>query len=99
MMEEVIAVAAAVGVKLDTTPDQLIDDVLKRVGIPSSTLQDVRAGRSLELDALTNAVIDMGRLTKVPTPNLEIVAACAGLLNYRIVSDGVAFPPVTVRKN
>jgi 2-dehydropantoate 2-reductase len=98
MMEEVIAVAAAVGVKLDTTPDQLIDDVLKRVGIPSSTLQDVRAGRSLELDALTNAVIDMGRLTKVPTPNLEIVAACAGLLNHRIVSDGVAFPPVAVRK-
>ena len=98
MMGEVIAVAAAVGVKLDTTPDQLIDDVLKRVAIPSSTLQDVRAGRSLELDALTNAVIDIGRLTRVPTPNLEIVSACAGLLNQRIVDDGVAFSPATVRK-
>ena len=98
MMAEVIAVAASVGVKLDTTPDQLIDDVLKRVAIPSSTLQDVRGGRSLELDALTNAVIDIGRLTKVPTPNLEIVAACAGLLNQRIVDDGVAFAPAAVRK-
>ena len=93
MMAEVIAVAASVGVKLDATPDQVIDDVLKRVGIPSSTLQDVRAGRSLELDALTNAVIDIGRLTRVPTPNLEIVAACAGLLNQRIVADRVAFAP------
>ena len=98
MMHEVLAVAASVGVKLDATPDQLIDDVVKRVAIPSSTLQDVRAGRSLELDALTNAVIDMGRLTGVPTPNLEIVSACAGLLNQRIVGDGVAFAPAAVGK-
>ena len=98
MMAEVLAVAASVGVKLDTTPEQLIDDVLKRVGIPSSTLQDVRAGRSLELDALTNAVIDIGKLTKTPTPNLEIVSACAGLLNQRIVGDCVAFAPAAVGK-
>jgi 2-dehydropantoate 2-reductase len=98
MMAEVIAVAGSVGVRLDTTPEQLIEDVVKRVGIPSSTLQDVRAGRSLELDALTNAVIDIGRLTGVPTPNLDIVSACAGLLNQRIVNDGVAFAPAPVRK-
>jgi 2-dehydropantoate 2-reductase len=98
MMEEVLAVAAAVGMKVGTSPDEMLDDVVKRVGIPSSTLQDVRAGRSLELDALTNAVIDIGRLTGVPTPNLEIAAACAGLLNQRIVSDGVAFAPAVVKK-
>jgi hypothetical protein len=34
----------------------------------------------------------------VPTPNLEIVAACAGLLNQRIVSDRVAFAPAAVGK-
>jgi 2-dehydropantoate 2-reductase len=99
MMDEVIAVAASVGVTVGTSPDEMLDDVVKRVGIPSSTLQDVRAGRSLELDALTNAVIDIGRLTGVPTLNLEIVAACAGLLNQRIVNDGVAFPPAVVRRS
>jgi 2-dehydropantoate 2-reductase len=98
MMSEVLAVAVSVGVTPGTTPDELLDDVIKRVGIPSSTLQDVRAGRMLELDALTNAVIDVGRLTGVPTPSLEIVAACAGLLNQRIVNDGVAFAPAVVRK-
>lgn len=98
MVEEVLAVAASVGVKPDMNADQMIDDVRKRVGILSSTLQDVRFGRELELDALINSVIDMGRLTGVPTPFLEVAAACAGLLNRRIVDDGVAFAPAAVRK-
>jgi len=98
MMDEVIAVAASVGITPDMTADQMMDDVLKRVGIPSSTLQDVRAGRELELDALVNAVIDVGRLTGVATPYLEVASACAGLLNQRIVEDGVAFAPAAIRK-
>jgi len=98
MMDEILAVAASVGVAPGTTPDAMLDDVVKRVAIPSSTLQDVRAGRPLELAALTHAVIDIGRLTGVPTPNLEIVAACAGLLDQRIVNDGVAFAPAAVRR-
>ena len=80
------------------TPGQMMEDVLKRVGILSSTLQDVRVGGELELDAIINAVIDVGRLTRVPTPSLEFGSACAGLLNQRIVQDGVAFAPAVVRK-
>lgn len=98
MMNEVFAVAASVGIDPGITPAQMMDDVLKRVGILSSTLQDVRFGRELELDALINAVIDVGRLTGVPTPYLEAVSACAGLLNRRIVDDGVAFAPAVVKK-
>jgi 2-dehydropantoate 2-reductase len=98
MIDEVLAVAASVGVKPDMNAGQMIGDVRKRVGILSSTLQDVRFGRELELDALINSVIDMGRLTGVPTPFLEVAAACAGLLNRRIVDDGVAFAPAAVRK-
>ena len=98
MMEEVMAVATAVGVTPEMTPGQMMDDVLKRVGILSSTLQDVRFGRELELDAIVNAVIDVGRLTRVPTPYLEVASACAGLLNQRIVNDGVAFAPAPVPK-
>jgi 2-dehydropantoate 2-reductase len=98
MADEVLAVAAAVGIKLDTSADQMIGDVRKRVGIPSSTLQDVRFGRELELGALIDSVIDMGRLTGVATPYLEVASACAALLNRRIVDDGVAFAPAAVRK-
>lgn len=98
MMDELVQVAAAVGVKLDMTADEMLDGTQKRVEIPSSTLQDARLGRELELGALTYAVIDIGRLTGVPTPNLEVVAAMAGLLSQRIVEDGVAFPPTPVKK-
>jgi 2-dehydropantoate 2-reductase len=98
MMDEVLAVAASVGIKPDMTVDQMIDDVRKRVGILSSTLQDVRFGRELELDAIINSVIDVGRLTGIATPYLEVAAACAGLLNRHIVEDGVAFAPAPVRK-
>jgi len=98
MVDEVLAVAASVGVRPGTTSDQMIDDVRKRVGILSSTLQDVRFGRELELDALINSVIDVGRLTGIATPYLEVASACAALLNRRIVDDGVAFAPAAVRK-
>lgn len=98
MMNEVAAVAKSVGVTPDMTPEQMMDDVLKRVGILSSTLQDVRFGRELELGAIIDAVIDVGRLTRVPTPFLEMASACAGLLNQRIVQDGVAFAPAPVRR-
>ena len=98
MMEEVIAVAASVGVKIDMSPDEMLDGLQKRVEIPSSTLQDVRNGRALELGAITNAVVDIGRLTGVPTPYLEVMAALAGTLNQRIIEDGLAFAPTVVRK-
>ena len=98
MMDEITAVAASVDIGLDTTAEQMIDDVRKRVGIASSTLQDVRFGRELELGALIDAVIDVGRLTGVATPYLEAASACAGLLNQRIVGDGVAFAPAVVRR-
>jgi len=98
MVDEVLAVAASVGIRPDMNAEQMIDDVRKRVGILSSTLQDVRFGRELELGALIDAIIDVGRLTHVATPYLEVASACAGLLNRRIVDDGVAFAPAVVRK-
>jgi 2-dehydropantoate 2-reductase len=98
MIDEVLAVAASVGIKPDMNADQMIDDVRKRVGILSSTLQDVRFGRELELGALIDAVIDIGRLTRVATPYLEVASACAALLNRRIVEDGVAFAPSAVKR-
>jgi 2-dehydropantoate 2-reductase len=99
MIEEVSAVAASVGVVPDMTPEGMLAYTEKRVEIPSSTLQDVRAGRPLELDAIDNAVIDIARLTGAPTPNLEIVAACANMLNRRIVEDKWAVAPSVVQRS
>ncbi|MCW2891581.1 MAG: 2-dehydropantoate 2-reductase [Trebonia sp.] len=38
-----------------------------------SMLQDARAGRPLELDALTGAVRELGALAGVPTPNVDAI--------------------------
>ena len=96
MIEEVIAVAAAVGVKLDATAPALIAGAAQRAPIPPSTLQDVRAGRAMELDAILNSVVEIGQLAGVATPTLKVIAACTNLLNRRIADDGVAIQPVRV---
>ncbi len=94
LMREVIAVAAAVGTQLDTDPEAIVSGVAKRVSLPTSTLQDVRAGKPLEMDAIVNVVLELGALTGVATPSLQVVAACVNLLNQRISVDGVAIRPV-----
>ena len=96
MLNEVFAVARSVGVVPDMTTERMIEYSEKRVSIATSTLQDVRAGRELELDAIVNAVIDIARLTKTPVPTFETVAACIGLLNRRIVEDRIALAPRAV---
>jgi 2-dehydropantoate 2-reductase len=93
MLNEIFSVAASAGVVPEMTPERMIDYGEKRVSLPSSTLQDVRTGRELELDALVNAVIDIAQLTKTPVPTFEIVAACIGMLNRRIVEDRIALAP------
>jgi 2-dehydropantoate 2-reductase len=46
----------------------------------TSMLQDVEAGRSLEIEALVGAVVELGRLTETPTPHIDSVyAAVKGL--------------------
>lgn len=93
MLNEVFSVAQSVGVVPEMTPERMIEYGEKRVSLPSSTLQDVRTGRELELDALVTAVIDIARLTNTPVPTLETVAACIGMLNRRIVEDRIALAP------
>lgn len=46
----------------------------------TSMLQDVEAGRALELDALVGAVVELARLTETPTPSIDAIYACSALL-------------------
>jgi 2-dehydropantoate 2-reductase len=48
----------------------------------TSMLQDLEAGKPLEIDALLGAVIELGELTGVPTPYLSTVHACVKLLAH-----------------
>lgn len=46
----------------------------------TSMLQDVEAGRPIELEALVGSVIELGRLTQTPTPHIDTVFALMQLL-------------------
>ncbi len=50
----------------------------------TSMLQDVEAGRALELEALVGAVIELGRITGTPTPTIEAVYALTRLLGQTL---------------
>lgn len=80
MMEEAAQVARRLGVTFRISLDQRMAGA-ERVGAhKTSMLQDVEAGRPLELDALVGSVVELARLTGTPTPHLDAVYACASLL-------------------
>ncbi|HUG01915.1 MAG TPA: 2-dehydropantoate 2-reductase, partial [Longimicrobiales bacterium] len=96
LMVEAESVAAALGVTLRRTVEERIAGA-ERVGEHrTSMLQDVDAGRPLEVDALVGAVVEMAELTGVPAPNIRAVHACAALLDARIREEAAGRGPGSV---
>ena len=56
----------------------------------TSMLQDVDAGRAIEVDALVGAVIELGALTNTPTPTISAIYQASQLLAHTIDTDKVA---------
>lgn len=71
LIREAQAVARSLGVA-PAQPAEALVDALEVVGPhKTSMLTDIEAGRTLELDALTGAVVEVGTLMQVPTPELQ----------------------------
>jgi 2-dehydropantoate 2-reductase len=47
-------------------------------------LQDVEAGRALELEALVGSVVELGRITDTPTPVVSAIYAATSLLSHTL---------------
>ncbi len=71
LMQEAQAVAAALGVTLRVPLEKRLEGAAAVGHHRTSMLQDLEAGRPLELDALVLAVIEAGRMAGVATPELE----------------------------
>ena len=76
MMHEAKGVSEALGVNI---PEEMIERRLAAagsvVGHKMSMLQDLERGRSMEIDALVTAVQELGRMSNVPTPGIDVVLA------------------------
>lgn len=68
VMLEAKEIGARVGIPIDQRPEDRHAVTLKLGAFKTSMLQDVEAGKAVELDALVTVVKELGELTKVPTP-------------------------------
>jgi 2-dehydropantoate 2-reductase len=80
MMSEAQSIANKLGITFRVPIEKRIAGA-ERVGHhKTSMLQDVEAGRTLEVDALLGSVVELARLTETPTPHLDTVYALTKLL-------------------
>jgi 2-dehydropantoate 2-reductase len=83
IMTETAAVAARLGIEMPISIDQRMAGAEKVGAHKTSMLQDLEAGRPLELEAVVGAVIELGERLGVAMPATRTVYACATLLNER----------------
>ena len=88
-MREFAAIGQAIGYSLPMTPEARIAMARKLGAFKTSMLQDVEAGRPVELDALLAAVHEIGARVGVPTP---FIGAMLGLARLRAAQSGLYEP-------
>jgi 2-dehydropantoate 2-reductase len=81
MMEETLDIAARLGSHPEISIAKRIDGA-ERVGHhKTSMLQDLEAGKELELDAIVGAVVELADITGAEAPTLRTVYATTHLLS------------------
>ncbi|MBT3661505.1 MAG: 2-dehydropantoate 2-reductase [Rhodospirillaceae bacterium] len=86
MMAESQAAAEKLGVTFRHTIEKRIAGAESVGAHKTSMLQDVEVGRSLEIEALIGAVLEMAALTDTPAPAIQSVYACVKLLNRQMIT-------------
>lgn len=80
MMTEAQDIAGKLGVSFRVPLEKRVAGA-ERVGHhKTSMLQDVEAGKALEIDALLGSVVELARLTNTPSPHIDSVYALTKLL-------------------
>ena len=79
-MEEVDGVASRLGIEIPISIDQRIRGAARVGAHKTSMLQDLEAGRPLEIDAITGSVVELAGRLGVPVPHLETMYASVKVL-------------------
>ncbi|MDM0090674.1 MULTISPECIES: 2-dehydropantoate 2-reductase [unclassified Variovorax] len=79
VMREAQAIGTRIGLPIAETPEDRHAVTRKLGAFKTSMLQDVEAGRAVELDALVGAVRELGQLSGVPTPFTDALLGLARL--------------------
>jgi 2-dehydropantoate 2-reductase len=79
VMLEAKEIGARIGIPIAQTPEDRHVVTRKLGAFKTSMLQDVEAGKAVELDALVTVVKELGELTQVPTPFTDALLGLARL--------------------
>ena len=80
ILEEGAALGEALGIALPVSIDRRLEAGMGVGPHKTSMLQDLEAGKPLELDCMTGAVIEIAGKLGIPVPHTETVHACTRLL-------------------
>ncbi len=90
MMKEAQAVAEKLGASFRVSLEKRIEGAEKVGKHKTSMLQDVEAGRAIEIDALVGSVVELGVLTGVSTPTITAIYQASKLLAHTMETEKVA---------
>jgi 2-dehydropantoate 2-reductase len=89
MMAETLEIAEAVGAHPQISIEKRLRGAEKVGEHKTSTLQDLEAGKPLELAAIIGAVVELADLTGIEAPALRAIDAASSLLAETLgLSDG-----------
>ncbi len=80
MMTEVNSVALGLGVIVPFSIEKRLAGAGKVGAHKTSMLQDLEAGRPMEIEPMVGAVVELARLLELPTPHLDTAYACVKML-------------------
>jgi 2-dehydropantoate 2-reductase len=80
IMLEAKAIGARIGIPIDQSPEDRHAVTRKLGSFKTSMLQDVEAGRPIELDALVGTVREIGQHLGVATPNMDALMGLTRLM-------------------
>ncbi|MCY1266537.1 2-dehydropantoate 2-reductase [compost metagenome] len=78
-MEEASLIGARIGCVIEQSPEDRHVVTAKLGAFKSSMLQDVEAGRAIELDSIVTAVQELGQHLGIRTPNIDALLGLARL--------------------
>ena len=79
VMLEAKAIGDKIGIPIAQTPEDRHAVTMKLGAFKTSMLQDVEAGKTVELDALVSGVRELGQLTQVATPYTDALLGLSRL--------------------
>ena len=97
MMGEAQAVGEKLGARFRVSMEKRIAGAEGVGKHKTSMLQDLEAGKPMEIEGMLGAVIELAEMTKIEVPTLRALYACVSLLDRTIREEGINVRGTSVR--